>query len=139
MPEGQNIFLTQIVNEHVDIAFFVCCCKFLLSFLIFTLLTLLMTKYTISYCDITTCKNIFSLIFLSSYSEKKYYFHFEMMETLNINILIYTGVCLVRAIKKCCLFSKAGFQPGQRLFHLGDYSEHCVYVEMQLEFVPGAT
>lgn len=41
---------------------------------------------------------------------RKEYFHFEMLETLNINILIYMGICLVRAIKKkCCLFSKAGF------------------------------
>lgn len=31
---------------------------------------------------------------------RKEYFHFEMLETLNINILIYMGICLVRAIKK---------------------------------------
>lgn len=40
--------------------------------------------------DITTCKKyIFIDFFLSNYSEK--YFHFEMMEPLNINILAYTS------------------------------------------------
>lgn len=61
-----------------------------------------------------------------------------MMETLNINIFAYKSMCLARAIKNA-LCSKMGFKPGQRLLHLGDYSEHCLCMEMKLGFVPGVT
>lgn len=105
---------------------------FSLSFIFFSLLSRLMNHCTIilSYCDMTTCtKYIF--IFFEPFLIKKY-FHFEMTEILSINIFTFISIYLVRAIKKCCLFSKTGFKPGQSLLHLADYSEHCLCMEIKL-------
>lgn len=125
--ERQNIFLTQIINEYKS-TFFIS-----LSFICFSLLSHLMNNCTIilSYCDMTTCTKYIFIVFFEPFLIKKY-FHFEMTEILSINIFTYISICLVRAIKKCCLFSKTGFKPGQSLLHLADYSEHCLCMEMKL-------